>query len=230
CLILRLLAGLQTPLARSADEDAAFQVVQLHQQTAIRIRNGIQLVVERTEQQADGGKPLLAVDQLKSATGHAILLGVHTDDGAQKVPTGRLLQVIEQRVPVLAAPHILALVLGNEERRCPIGAEVETDRQRFDVLNHSSPPVFFLPRVFFGAASGSMYKSSRPCAMASDLSVLHFSRTRSGQWAIGRCAQSSPPFFSLAQVSLSTFCQGLWRNSGHSGAAQICTPSSWLGL
>src|SRR5690606_1149111 len=123
-LVLRLFAGFQPPLAGRADEDAAFQIVQLHQQTAIRIRNGIQLVVERTEQQADGGEPLLAVDQLKSATGHAILLSVHADDRAQKVPTGRLLQDIEQRVPVLATPYILALVLGNEERRRPIGAEV----------------------------------------------------------------------------------------------------------
>ncbi|MNJ51762.1 hypothetical protein D3C77_470760 [compost metagenome] len=94
-LVLCLLTGFQTPLARGADEDATFQVVQLHQQTAIRIRNGIQLVVERTEQQADRSEPLLAVDQLQSATGHAVLLGVHADDGAQKVPTGRLLQVIE---------------------------------------------------------------------------------------------------------------------------------------
>ena len=45
-------------------------------------------------------------------------------------------------------------------------------------IHHSA---FFRPRVFFGLASGSMYNASSPWAMASDLSVLHFSRTRSGQ-------------------------------------------------
>jgi hypothetical protein len=56
--------------------------------------------------------------------------------------------------------------------------------------------------------------------MASDLSVLHFSRTRalaSGSWP--GAPSRSRLFPSLAQVSLSIFCQGLWRNSGHSGAA-----------
>ncbi len=37
------------------------------------------------------------------------------------------------------------------------------------------------PRAFLGLGGGSTYRSSSPCAMASDLSVLHFSRTRSGQ-------------------------------------------------
>ena len=58
---------------------------------------------------------------------------------------------------------------------CPhLGCRVhwEADRQRFDVLNHSSPPVFFLPRVFFDETHGDMLGTDfHPTRVVLDLTV-----------------------------------------------------------